>query len=345
GLPRPRAPLMPRVGVVGSMVWDVIHGRTPGEGDVEEWGGIAYALAAMDASLPDDWEVVPLIKVGQDRARQAAGFARGLRHWAPGARFVEVPALNNAVHLRYDQAERRCERMAGGVPGWTWPELGPMVQDLDGLYVNFISGYEMCLGTAQALRAGFSGLIYADLHSLFFGMRHDGVRVLRPLPDAPSWFGCFDVVQMNEDEMRQISDDPLALSVDVLGAGVKLLNVTLGSRGVVYVAAPGSVGHGSRVTGLGSRVTGHGSQVASPTTRDSRPTTTITTALLPPPTVETLDPTGCGDVFGAACCARLLAGDTFEQALDHANRMGARNAAFRGATALNAHLRGELVPA
>ncbi|HET7025399.1 MAG TPA: PfkB family carbohydrate kinase [Gemmatimonadales bacterium] len=321
---------MPRIGVVGSMVWDVIHGRSPGESQVEEWGGIAYALAAMDASLPEGWEIVPLIKVGQDRARAAAEFAQGLRHWAPGARFIEVPALNNAVHLRYDQAERRCERMAGGVPGWTWPELGPMVRDLDGLYVNFISGYEMCLGTAQALRAGFQRPIYADLHSLFFGMRHDGIRTLRPLPDAPSWFGCFDVLQMNEDEMRQISDDPLALSVDALAAGVKLLNVTLGSRGVAYVAAPGF-----------ERL---------PATRDPRPATagigsTIKTARLAPPSVEMLDPTGCGDVFGAACAARLLAGDTFEEALTHANRMGARNAAFRGAGALNAHLRGELVHA
>lgn len=338
---------MPRVGVVGSMVWDVIHGRSPGEGQVEEWGGIAYALAAMDASLPDGWEIVPLIKVGQDRARQAASFARGLRHWAPGARFIEVPVLNNAVHLRYDQAERRCERMAGGVPGWTWPELGPMVRDLDGLYVNFISGYEMCLGTAQALRAGFPGPIYADLHSLFFGMRHDGIRTLRPLPDAPSWFGCFDVVQMNEDEMRQISDDPLALSVDVLGAGVKLLNVTLGSRGVVYVAAPGfeRIGDLRGGAGRGSQVTGSTTDALTRATSDPRPLTTVTTALLPPPTVETLDPTGCGDVFGAACAARLLAGDTFEQALAHANRMGARNAAFRGAGDLNAHLRGELVSA
>lgn len=321
---------MPRIGVVGSMVWDVIHGRSPGESQVEEWGGIAYALAAMDASLPEGWEIVPLIKVGQDRARAAAEFAQGLRHWAPGARFIEVPALNNAVHLRYDQAERRCERMAGGVPGWTWPELGPMVRDLDGLYINFISGYEMCLGTAQALRAGFQRPIYADLHSLFFGMRHDGIRTLRPLPDAPSWFGCFDVIQMNEDEMRQISDDPLALSVDALAAGVKLLNVTLGSRGVAYVAAPGF-----------ERL---------PATRDPRPATagigsTIKTARLAPPSVEMLDPTGCGDVFGAACAARLLAGDTFEEALTHANRMGARNAAFRGAGALNAHLRGELVHA
>lgn len=331
---------MPRVGVVGSMVWDVIHGRSPGEGIVEEWGGIAYALSAMDASLSDGWEIVPLIKVGQDRSRAAAEFTRELRRWSPGARFVEVPALNNAVHLRYDLKERRCERMAGGVPGWTWPELGPMVQDLDALYVNFISGYEMCLGTAQALRAGFSGPIYADLHSLFFGMRHDGVRVLRPLPDAPSWFGGFDVVQVNEDEMRQISEEPLGLAADALGAGVKLLNVTLGSRGVAYVAAPGF----ERLADV-RRSVSHRSQVAGPATRDLRPATTITTALLAPPTVETLDPTGCGDVFGAACFSRLVSGDTVEEALAHANRMGARNAAYRGARGLSAHLRGELVTA
>lgn len=333
---------MPRVGVIGSMVWDVIHGRAPGEGVVEEWGGIAYALAAMDASLPEDWEIVPLIKVGQDRARAAADFTRELRHWGPTARFVEVPAPNNAVHLRYDQKERRCERMAGGVPGWTWPELGPMVRDLDAVYVNFISGYEMCLGTAQALRAGFRGPMYADLHSLFFGMRHDGVRVLQPLPDAPSWFGCFDLVQVNEDEMRQISDAPLALAADALGAGVRLLNVTLGSRGVAYVAAAGFEG---LVAGGGSQVAGRTSQVAGRATHDPRPGTTVTTALLPPPTVEALDPTGCGDVFGAACFARLLAGDRVTDALAHANRMGSRNAAYRGARGLAAHLRGELVPA
>ena len=57
---------MPRVGIVGSLVWDVIHGRDPLIAAVEEWGGIAYALAGMDAALADDWEFVPLIKVGRD---------------------------------------------------------------------------------------------------------------------------------------------------------------------------------------------------------------------------------------------------------------------------------------
>ena len=44
---------------MGSFVWDVIHGRDPRELPVEEWGGITYALGALDASLPDDWEIVP----------------------------------------------------------------------------------------------------------------------------------------------------------------------------------------------------------------------------------------------------------------------------------------------
>src|SRR5207249_9479238 len=70
------------------------------------------------------------------------------------------------ISLRYYQRERRCEQMSGGVPPWTWPELGAQVTDLDALYVNFISGYEMNLETAQLLRRGFPRFLYADLHKI-----------------------------------------------------------------------------------------------------------------------------------------------------------------------------------
>jgi hypothetical protein len=143
-------------------------------------------LAGLDASVAPGWEIVPLIKVGQDLAPRAQPFLRSLRRLAPGARCVEVPAPNNRVVLHYHSNQRRTERMSGGVPGWTWGELGPMVADLDALYLNFISGFELTLGTAQALRQGFAGPIYADLHSLFLGMQHDGVRVLRPLSTPPN---------------------------------------------------------------------------------------------------------------------------------------------------------------
>jgi pfkB family carbohydrate kinase len=317
---------VPKVGIVGSLVWDLIHGRDALAPPIEEWGGIAYALGGLDASLPPDWEIVPLIKVGRDLAPQAAELLRGLERLAPGARCVEVPAPNNRVVLHYQSAERRCERMSGGVPAWTWLELGPMVMDLDALYVNFISGFELTLGTAQALRHGFHGPIYADLHSLFLGMQHDGIRVLQPLADAAAWFGCFDVVQLNEDEMRQLSPDPLSLSAQALGAGTSLLVVTLGPKGAAYVAAPGFHGwtnshvHGVARTGLAAR-----------------------TALVPAPRVDVVDPTGCGDVFGAATCARLLAGDDVEAALRHATTIAARNAVLRGAGGLSRHLRGELL--
>lgn len=335
---------MPKVGVVGSLVWDQIYGRDPLSLPVEEWGGIAYALSALDASLAPGWQIVPLIKVGRDLSREAQEFLRALTRIAQGARCIEVMAPNNRVVLHYESSERRCERMSGGVPGWTWGELGPMVRDLDAVYLNFISGFELCLGTAQALRQGFSGPIYADLHSLFLGMQQDGIRVLRPLPDAPSWFGCFDVVQLNEDEMQQLTPDPLSLSAQALGAGVSLLAVTLGPRGVAYVAAPGFDGLADRRTGRqADRTTPLLLGVPSRAADRLSDSPTVRSALIPAPSIETLDPTGCGDVFGAACFARLLAGDSVETALRQAARLAARNAAFRGASGLARHLRGELV--
>jgi hypothetical protein len=334
---------MPRIGIVGSLVWDLIYGRDPVAPPLQEWGGIAYALAGLDASLPPGWEIVPLIKVGRDLSAEAQQLLSSLSRLTPGGRCVEVTAPNNRVVLHYQSKERRCERMSGGVPGWTWGELGPMVHDLDAIYLNFISGFEMGLGTAQALRQGFKGPIYADLHSLFLGMQQDGMRVLQPLPDAAEWFGCFDFIQLNEDEMRQLSPDPLSLSAVALGAGVSLLTVTLGPRGVAYVAAPGF--DGLAVRRSGGRPDGSVSLTDTRTVGTTRPTDrpTARSALIKAPDVEALDPTGCGDVFGAAAMARLLTGDPVEAALQHAVLLGARNACFRGASGLARHLRGELL--
>lgn len=300
---------MKRLGVVGSMVWDTIYGRDPAQPAVEEWGGISYSLAALDAVLPDDWVIIPIMKVGRDLAARADRFLRSLRHVPPGARFIEVPEPNNRVTLRYYAAERRCEQMSGGVPAWTWPELGPHVADLDALYVNFISGYEMDCETARFLRRGFRRLIYADLHSLFFGKEPDGTRVLRPLPDAAAWFGCFDVVQVNEDELGQLGADGLAVAAEALAQGCRTLIVTLGARGAVYFT---------------------GEPVRS--------------ALVPaegPPLPEG-DPTGCGDVFGATVAASLVTGMSLEEALRRGTEMAARNVTHRGATGLRDHLLGRL---
>src|SRR5688500_20383985 len=92
-----------RVGVIGTFVWDVIHGRDPRDAPVEEWGGITYALGALEAALPETWEIVPIVKVGYDLAPKASEFVRGLRRSAPDAQPIEVPRPNNRVTLHYQR--------------------------------------------------------------------------------------------------------------------------------------------------------------------------------------------------------------------------------------------------
>jgi sugar/nucleoside kinase (ribokinase family) len=313
-----------RLGVIGTMVWDRIYGRGAEPEPVEEWGGIAYALAAFEAALPDDWVLVPLIKVGRDLAEPANAFLRSLSRVPVGTRFIEVAEPTNRVVLRYDSLERRTECMYGGVPGWRWPELGPMVRDVDALYVNFISGFELDLAGAMALRRGFPGPIYADFHSLLLDVAEDGRRRPKGLPDAPAWFSCFDAVQLNEEEMARIGPDPLAVAASALEAGVGLLVVTLGAKGAAYFSTPDFRFYAGR-----------GRTFAGP----------VRSARLPASEVATEgDPTGCGDVFGATLTSRLLAGDDLEAALAEANRLAARNVAARGASRLHYHLRGAIAP-
>lgn len=307
---------------MGSMVWDTIHGRDPGRGAFEEWGGIAYALAALEAALPSGWEIVPLVKVGRDLAPQANGFLASLSRRSAAARFVEVAEPTNRVTLHYMSLARRTERLTGGVPPWRWEEVGPMVADCDALYLNFISGFECDLGTAEHLRTGFRGPIYADLHSLLLGIQEGGRRVSRSLPDADRWFACFDAVQVNEDEMSLLGPEPMTVAARALAAGVGLFVVTLGSRGAAYFT------HGTYRFARGG---------------GTGPIDTRLVAAHHMP--EHAEPTGCGDVFGATLVARLVAGDPLEPALRAANAAAARNVTHRGATNLHYHLRGEIAPA
>ncbi len=330
-----------RVGVIGSLCWDVIHGRDRRAVPIEEWGGISYALSGFDAALDETWEIVPLIKVGDDMVDKARAYCRTLRRLAPDAALIAVPYPNNRVELRYLDDERRSEVLSGGVPGWTWLGLKPLLDAarLDALYINFLSGWELDLETAQLLRAHFAGPIYCDLHMLVFAIQPDGLRVMRPLPDVAAWCGCFDVLQVNEEELQMMAPDSMALAATAMASGCSCLCVTLGKRGAVYVAAPNV----ERLSDMQAR------DVSSVIVTGSRGAAgalgAVRTALIPavPPRLDGPgDPTGCGDVWGATHFSRLLAGDNLTDAISAANRAASRNVEHRGASGLSNHLRGEL---
>jgi hypothetical protein len=319
-----------RIGVIGSFVWDVIYGRDPRSLPVEEWGGITYALSGLDAALSDDWEIVPVMKIGEDLAARARQFLGSLDRIADDASLMEVPVPNNRVELRYYSDERRSEMLSGGVPAWNWLALKPLLESarLDALYINFLSGWELDLETTQLVRQHFTGPIYCDLHMLAWAVQPSGLRTLRPIPNVREWCACFDLLQVNEDEMTMLAPDPMALAATALHAGVRCLVVTLGKRGAVYFAAPDfdHIDDLRRERPLGASV--------GP----------IRTALVHSQiaSIDGGDPTGCGDVWGATHFSRLLAGDSLSDAILAAHRAAARNVGHRGATGLANHLRGKI---
>jgi sugar/nucleoside kinase (ribokinase family) len=327
---------MRRLGVLGTLVWDRIHARDVRSEPVEEWGGISYALAAAAAARLPGWEIVPIVKVGRDLEEQAFQFLRTIPHLdlEHGIRVVEAP--NNRVELRYIDRERRCERLTGGVSAWSWAELQPLVDGLDAVYINFISGFELDLEAASRLRLGYLGPLYADLHSIFLGIDAQGNRTPRPLLAWREWLRCFDIVQMNEDELATLAQawgDPWLLAADVVGEDTRLLLVTLGSRGSAYVASPWCRPQPQdwRTPGL-RKPPPLGAAGAARSER-------IPAAAAP----QDGDPTGCGDVYGATAFTRLLAGDDIESAIFAASAAAARNFGFRGASGLYEYLRGRVI--
>lgn len=298
-----------RLGVLGTLVWDRLYAWA-GEGRAPEpfegWGGITYSLAALAAAPTPGWEVLPILKTGADREAGARAFIRELGFSAE--RLLSVPEPTNHVELRYWQPERRCERLTGGVPPWQWSELQPRLAGLDALYLNFISGYEMELAVLQALRAAFPGPVYTDVHSLLLGRQADGSRVLQPLAEWERWLSCVDVAQLNEEEIVTLTGhaDLAAACAAVLAAGPRLVLVTRGGAGALY---------------------------AEPTADGAR-----LVDVPPPAGAQPGDPTGAGDVWGATCCVRLLAGDAPHAAVLAAHRAAARKLAWRGAQGLWAHL-------
>lgn len=313
------------------MVWDTIHVRDVGvDAPIEEWGGIAYALAAADAALPADWSIFPIIKVGSDLREAADEFFATLSSLGSLDGVRTVPDPNNRVELFYHTAGRRCERLTGGIPPWGVEQILPLARSCDALYVNFIAGWELDLASAIALRGAVEGPVYCDIHSLMLGVGSDGMRALRPLEDWRAWMRAFDIVQLNEEELATVADgrgDPWILAAaEILGPRTGALLVTLGERGSAWVSTRRFWERPLEAPSAHEELMGDPGQLLSGNLEAAS-------------TAQNPDPTGCGDVWGATCFSSLLGGSGLEPAMRDAGLAAAKNTAYRGATGLNAYLR------
>lgn len=299
---------MRRLGAIATLVWDRIENPFADPPLREQWGGAVYSFSSLSAALPEGWVVEPIVKIGADLWDRGGELLRRLPGLAPGAGVVRAEEENNRVALHYRDADHRHEVQSGGVPGWQWEEIEPLLGGIDALYVNFLSGVELDLETMRRVRAGFDGPIYADLHSLFLSPASSRPRRPTPLARWREWLACFDGIQLNEDEMALLAPEEVdrdAFERSLIDAGPGLVVVTEGGEGVRYVADSAlpddPLRWRSTPRGGGVRC----GEIPTPGGRLSG------------------DPTGCGDVWGAAFITGLLGGLRLEEAIVRAERLAA----------------------
>jgi sugar/nucleoside kinase (ribokinase family) len=124
-----------------------------------------------------------------------------------------------------------------------------------------------------------------------------------------------------------VEEAPIGRALSMaLDTGTRLAVVTRGARGVMWQAAAQLPTDPQSWSAEGSRK-GKARGLARSVTIRPR---------------EAGDPTGCGDVWGAAMFARLLAGDGLEASIRTANRLAGRNLEHQGAEGLYEILRSEV---
>lgn len=317
----PDSTLPRRLGIIGTFVWDTIwtlEDQAAGR-PLESWGGVSFSVASAGATRGEDWEIVPIAHVGRDLYDGVHAYLDTVDGIGRRDGVVAVDHPNNRVELLYTDAHNRGETMRGGVPGWTWPELAPHLDGLDALYVNFLSGWEIDLETANLIRDHFPGFVYADLHSLFLGPPlQDGPRQPRRLQRWTEWLDCFRAVQVNEDEYDLLIGVPLGdeAPTEILLHGPSAAFVTQGARGAAFAVERELLGERS----YGNRIVDLGREDAHPAAPGG-------------------DPTGAGDAWGAANVCGLLAGLPPAAAVTRANAVAAVKLRHRGGSGLYEHLR------
>ena len=297
---------MKRVGVIGSVNRDTI--AHPNGGLTRSYGGILYtalALAYLGAGRIETWL---LGKLGEDVAEEVMGLLVS----CPSLRWEGVqivPAANYHSQIHYHPDGRKEECLSGDIGPLSLESLAPFVPALDGVLINFITGFELELSTLIALRNHLPGPILMDVHSLTLGRAATGARFWRRPQDWETWVAQADVVQMNQEEA--------ALLGELEGPHPSLLHefarhlLRLGPRwAVVTRGVEGSMGW----------------------CREGEGEATFEQPAEAPEGAR--DPTGCGDVFLAGLGAGLFSGKDLSQAMALATRAAGLNSRLRGVETL-----------
>ena len=294
-----------KITVIGHLCLDVIQ-RADGS-ESEGYGGIFYAVAALANLLKARDVVQPVFGVGGGEYDAVLERLKAYPN-------VDVSGIyrfsgpTNSVRLMYDDRQQRIECSKNVAEPVPWKKIRPSMET-DMVLVNMISGSDIALETLDEIRMAVREShvpIYLDVHCLALGFREDHTRYYRPLEEWRRWLFMLHAVQANEQEAHSLTPDGLdepALANQLLALGTKMLIVTRGPGGCSAFVDEHKRTKRFDVEGI--------------------------------PAGPEAEPTGCGDVFGAAYCARFLHSKNIAASVEFANRVAAYKAKSSGPSGID----------
>jgi sugar/nucleoside kinase (ribokinase family) len=292
--------------VIGHLCLDVI--RHADGTETRGYGGIFFSVATLANLLSPRDTVRPVFGVGKaeyDELLERVGRYPNVDTTG----IFRLPGPTNQVTLAYaDEANRieRSEFIADPIP---WKRLRSLVNGADMVLVNMISGLDVSLDTVDEIRMAVRDdrvPVYLDVHSLTLGLNADFTRFHRPVETWRRWLFMLHGVHLNEEEAAILTPerfDEDTLAHHVLALNTKTMHITRGERGcTVYVDDRKHIQRHD-VPGI--------------------------------PADTRVDPTGCGDVFVAAYCARYMKSRDIAGAAEFANRVAAQKARLAGSAEID----------
>lgn len=309
-----------KLAVIGEPCMDYIHRGN--DSTDKQFGGILYSVVSLAVVAGKGAEIYPVMNLGEDEYDNVLSLLNKIGNINTSyisktkhkTRIVSLyykdaeSVLNVSTKKTYDREENSTEPT---LPV-RFEQIRDILDKLDGILVNMVSGVDIELPDLQKVRENFNGYMHMDVHNLVMQTFPDGTRKQMPLRKWQEWCSISDTLQMNESELAILTGDNVTeyeTAEKILSNDrVKALVVTRGLSGVSMFEMKQKSYNREKHTELDRNDLG---RIES---------------------VNFVDSTGCGDVFASSFFYKNAEGNlkNMNKALHFANRTAARNASLQG---------------
>lgn len=292
--------------VLGHLCIDEIHTPRNVENEsssTKDFGGIYFSLVTLASMMKPGDVIYPVFGVGDMEYDE---FKKKLEAYPAIDASGIFKFKGNSNHVHYFPEKDRngrfeCSKnISDPIP---FNKIKPFL-DTHGILVNMVSGFDITLETMDAIRMNVRDArtpIHFDFHSLTLGIDQDFKRFRRPMTDWRRWCFMLNSIQMTEEEAAGLTaehyDEPTLVN-QLMPLMVNTLVITRGERGATAIIQENK------------KLTHH--EIAG-------------TSFGP-----TIDPLGCGDVFGAAFFCRYLQQKNYRDAAEYANQFAGMKCTLNG---------------